>query len=179
VNSFQHLDHLDVGTPVQRSPQRTDSGRAGGEQIGFRRADRADRRGAAVLFVVGVQDEDQVQGVLDLRSHDVLLVGNGKHHVQKVGAVTHLRVGVDERQAARPAVGKRRDRADLANQPCGGRRQGFRVLQGEESLMVTRQVAQCRRQNRHRRSVDGNVIEVVLQAFVQQLVLRQLFAEGL
>ena len=84
VDALEHFDDLDVGPAVQRSPQGADAGGAGGEEVGPGRADHADRRGAAILLVVGVQDEDQVQGVLDLGRDDVLLVGNREHHVQEV-----------------------------------------------------------------------------------------------
>ena len=78
VDAFEHLHDLDVGPAVQRSPQGAHARGAGGEQVGPRRAHHADRRGAAILLVVGVQDEDQVQGVLDLRRDDVLLVRDAR-----------------------------------------------------------------------------------------------------
>jgi len=176
---LEHLEHLDVGSAVQRSPQRADARRTGREQIGAGRADGADGLRAAVLFVVGVQDEDQVQRVFDLRRDNVLPVRQGEHHVQKVGTVPQLGIGINERPAARATIGERRDRADLADQPSGGLGQRLDVLQRQKLLVVTCQIAQRRRQDRHRRGIDGNVLQLVFQAFVQQLVVGQLTAEGL
>ena len=84
VDLLEHFHDFHVGPAVQRSPQGADRRRAGGEQVRPRRADHPGRRRAAILLVVAVQDEDQVQRVLDLRRHEVLLVGDREHHVQEV-----------------------------------------------------------------------------------------------
>ena len=177
VDPLEHLHHLDVGPAVQRPPQRADARRARGEQVGPGRAHHPHRRRAAILLVVGVEDEDQVQRVLDLRRDDVLLVGQREHHVQEVGAVAEVRVGIDERQPLRAAVGEGGDGADLADQPGGRLLQRLLVLDGEELLVETGQVAQRGRKDGHRRGVGRDVLELVLHALVQQLVVGQQAAE--
>ena len=62
------------------------------------RSHRADRGGAAILLVVRVQDEDQVQRVFHLRFDSYCWYGMREHHVQEVGTVPQVRVGVDEGQ---------------------------------------------------------------------------------
>ena len=99
--------------------------------------------------------------------------------MQEIGAVAEVRVGVGERQPQRAAVGKRGDRADLADQPRGRFLQRFLGLQGEELLVVAGQVAQRGGKNGHRRRVQRNVLVLVLHALVQQLVGRQETAEPL
>ena len=54
------------------------------KRLAWLEPDHADRRGAAVLLVVGVQEQDQVQGVDHLGAGDVLLVGHREHHVQEL-----------------------------------------------------------------------------------------------
>jgi hypothetical protein len=46
-----------------------------------------------VLLVVGVQQQDQVHRLDDVRAGLVLRVGHREQHVQEVGDVAELRVG--------------------------------------------------------------------------------------
>ena len=179
VDPLEHFDHLHVRPAVQRSPQGADARGARGKHIGLGRAHQPHGRGAAILLVVGVQDEDQVQRVLHFPRHDVLAVGDREHHVQEIGAVAQVGIGIGERQAQRAAVGEGGDRADLADQPCGGFLERLVVFQGEELLVMAGQVAQGGREDGHRRGIRRNVLELVLQALVQQLVGRQKSAEPL
>jgi hypothetical protein len=47
--------------PPERAEEGVDAGGHRGEEVGVRGADQAHRRGRAVLLVVGVQDEEQVE----------------------------------------------------------------------------------------------------------------------
>ncbi len=131
------------------------------------------------MLVVGVEDEHQIQGVLDLPGDDVLLVGEGEHHMEEVRAVAQMRIGVDEGQAPRPPIGERRDGADLADEP--GRRfdEGFRILQGHELRVEAGQVAQGGRKDGHGRCIDGNMLVLMLEPFVQEFVFCQAGAKVL
>ena len=60
-NPLEHVDAGLIGSAVQRSPQCADAGRDGGKQIGIAAADHPHRRRAAVLFVVGMDDQQQIQ----------------------------------------------------------------------------------------------------------------------
>ena len=75
ANLLQHLQHRLVGTPVQWAPQRVDPAGDRREQVGLGRAHQAHRRGRTVLLVIGVQDQQHVQGPDDLR---VDVVGFGR-----------------------------------------------------------------------------------------------------
>ena len=50
----------------------------------MRRAHRAHRAGGAVLLVVGVEDEEHVEGVLDLGCGHVARLHHLEHHAQEV-----------------------------------------------------------------------------------------------
>ena len=58
----EHVEHCLIGAPVSRSPQRGDAGRDAGVRVGTRTAGEAYGRGARILLVVGVQDEQHVNG---------------------------------------------------------------------------------------------------------------------
>ena len=92
MDPLEHLDHLDVGPAVQRSPQGADARRAGGEQVGL--ATSPTVRTVDVLQFCSWSacrmkirfSASSISGV-----HHVLLVGHREHHVQEVGAVAQVR----------------------------------------------------------------------------------------
>ena len=68
------LEHFDAGLicpAVQRAPQGANAGRNRGEQVGVARADHAHRAGAAVLLVIGVHDQEQIQRFDEYRGRPV------------------------------------------------------------------------------------------------------------
>ena len=179
MDTLQHLHHFDVGPAVQRPPQRAYRRGARGEKVRPRRADDPGRRRAAILLVVGVEDEDQVQGVLDFVRDVVLLVGNREHHVQEVCTVAQVGIGIVERQSQRTPIGKGGNRPHFADQSGGQFLERLLVTQREELGVKAGHVAQRRREQSHRWGVGGNVLELVLHALVQQLVQRQPLAESI
>ena len=58
--------------------------------------DGAHRRGAAVLFVVGVQNQQQVQGIDHDRVGLVIPGRNREHHAQEIRAIGKLILRVDK-----------------------------------------------------------------------------------
>ena len=105
---LEHLEHRLVGAAVQRAEQGVDAGRDRGEQVGVRRADEAHRRGRAVLLVVGVQDEQQVERLGQRpgrpRSGSA---GTPKVIRRKFSTKLERVVGVEERLADRLLVARR------------------------------------------------------------------------
>ena len=61
LDPLEHLEHRLVRAAVQRPEQRVDAGGDRGEQVRLRGADQAHRGRRAVLLVVRVQDEQQVE----------------------------------------------------------------------------------------------------------------------
>ena len=123
----------DVGAAVERAGQGADAGGERGEEVGRARADHAHGRGRAVLLVVGVEQEKQVQRARDLGLGDVVLVRLREHHVQEVLAERQLLLREDVGQALLVAVDHRPDRADLRD-----RDRGRQVEVGEVLLEVVR-----------------------------------------
>jgi hypothetical protein len=105
------VDRPDLGASARRPRwRRRAAGRtarcapaAARVRVGLAGADDAHRRGAAVLLVVGVQDEQHVHRPLEHRVD--LVVADLPHHVEEVRRVRQVVVGVVERQAHREPVG--------------------------------------------------------------------------
>ena len=115
--SLQHPQHRLVGAAVERPVERGDGARRRAVGIGLGGADAAHHRGRAVLLVVGVQDEQHLERLLQDRVHLVAQLGALVHHLQEVAAVAELVVRVDVGHAHRVAVGEGRERRDLGDQP--------------------------------------------------------------
>ena len=113
----QHLEHLLVRPAVQRAVQRR--GRRG--RRGIRVAPGAGhaphRARGTVLLMVGVQDEQHVQGVLEHRVRVVLELGHLPHHVEEVARVGQVVVGIVVRKALRVPVREGRERRHLGDEP--------------------------------------------------------------
>ena len=62
ADNIQHLENFLIGAAVQRAGKGGASGSGREERIGLRTAHGAHGVGAAVLLVVGVQDEQDVEG---------------------------------------------------------------------------------------------------------------------
>ena len=93
VDLAQHHQHGLVGATVQRAVEGGDAGVDGRVGVHLRRPHRSHGRGGAVLLVVGVQDEQDVEGAHQAR---VDLVVGAEEHLEDVGAVVERRVGSHE-----------------------------------------------------------------------------------
>ena len=63
ADALEHPEHGLVGAAVQRAVERGDAGADRRVRVDLARADRAHRVGRAVLLVVGVQDEQHLEGL--------------------------------------------------------------------------------------------------------------------
>src|SRR5690348_3076287 len=113
MDGLEHFQDGLVGAAVQGAPQSANASGRASEQIGAAGGNHANGRGRTILFVVGMKQENQVQGFDRFGFDVVVLVGDRKHHVQEIGRVLELRLGVDDGQTARLAVGKGGNGADL------------------------------------------------------------------
>ena len=91
--------------------------RRGGEGIGVRAADVTHDVGGAVLLVVGVQDQQHIEGMFEQRIGLVLQLGRLPHHVQEVAGIGEVIVRIRERHPDRVAIGEGGDRGHLGDQP--------------------------------------------------------------
>ena len=80
-------------------------------------ADAAHGARAAVLLVVGVQDEQHVERALEHRVHLVFQLRHPEQHVQEVAGEAQIVVGIDVGPADAVAVRVGGDRRHLGDQP--------------------------------------------------------------
>ena len=84
LDPAQHPQHRLVGAAVERAVERRDARRDGRVRIDLRGADAPDGAGGAVLLVVGVEDEQHVERVLEPRVGLVLELGDLVDHREEV-----------------------------------------------------------------------------------------------
>jgi hypothetical protein len=117
LDALEHPQHLLVGAAVEGSVERGHAGGHGGVGVDLRRADAAHGVGRAVLLVVCVEDPEDVEGALEPLVGLVLDLGHLEHHREEVAGVREVVVRIDVGQAEVVAVGERRERRHLGDQP--------------------------------------------------------------
>jgi hypothetical protein len=115
----EHAKNFFIGTAVERPVECGDGRGGGGIRVHVRTANAPNRVGGAILFVIGVQDKENVQSMLEGRIGTVAIFRGAEEHVQEVAGIAELIVGVDERHTEGVAVGKGRDGGHLPNQAIG------------------------------------------------------------
>ena len=155
---------------MQCPPQGADSGRDGREEIDRAGAHHADCRSAAVLAVVGVQDQQQVQRDHEIGVHLVPFAGHREHHVQEVLAVGEVILRVDERLANRLLVAEGGNGGHLGQHLPDGQLHLFGVAGVQRVFAVDGQGADHRAEDRHGMGVGRESGEDRAHPFVQQRV---------
>ena len=117
--------------------------------------------------MVGVQDQDKIEGVADGLVADVLVERLREHHVQEIGHVTQAWVGVVVRLADRVAISVRGNRTDLADQPRRRHAELLFVVEFVQVRVKARQRIDHRRQNRHWWCGTWEAFEMMLHPLVQ------------
>ena len=102
----QHPQHRLVGAAVQRAVERRHAGRDRRVGVDVGGADAAHGVGRAVLFVVGVEDEEHVERLGEARLRHVLHFRLLEHHREEVLGEVEVVVGVDVGQPHVVAVGE-------------------------------------------------------------------------
>ena len=175
----QHLHHCLVRAAMQRAPQGVHPGADRGEQVGVAGADHAHRRGGAVLLVVGVQYQQQVERIGDHRVDLVRLGRHAEHHVQEVRRVAQRIGRVDVRLPDALLVGPGRDGRHLGQQPMDADLDVLRVERIVAVLVEGRQGARARRHDRHRVRVLREAVKEAAHLLVDQGVPRDAAHERL
>jgi hypothetical protein len=116
ADRVQHPQHGFVGAAVERPVERGGGAGQGRIRVGLRAADAAHRARAAVLLVVGVQDEQHVERPLEHGVRLVLQLGHPEQHVQEVAGEAQVVVRIDVGPADAVPVGVGRDAGDLRDQ---------------------------------------------------------------
>ena len=139
--------------------------------------DQAHRGGGAVLLVVGVQDEQQVERLDQVGVEVVGLGREAERHPQEVLGQRQRVVRVEERLADALLVGVGRDRRQLGHQAHGRDLDLLLVERVEAVLVEGRQGRHGGGQHRHRVRVAGEAGEEGLEVLVQQRVAADALVE--
>ena len=174
LDPAQHPQDLLVGAAVQRAVERGDAGRDRRVRVDLRGADRAHRARRAVLLVVGVQDEQDVQRPLEPRIGLVLELGHLEQHREEVAGIAQVVVRIDVRLPHVVAVGERRQRRHLRDQPDDLEVTGLRVLDLVGVRIERRQRADRGQQHPHRVRVVAEALHEAADVLVDERVHRDL-----
>ena len=170
--SVEHPQHRLVGAAVQRAVERRRGAGQRRVRIDVRAADVAHRAGAAVLLVIGVQDEEHVERALEDRVRLVAQLGHLEQHVEEVAGVAEVVVRQHVRPADDVAVGVGGDRRHLGDQPdhLQPARLASKIVLGVR--IEGRQRADRAEEHAHRVRVVAEALDELLDVLVQHRVLR-------
>ena len=174
ANLVEHPEHRLVRAAVQRAVQRRRRARHRGVGVGVRAADHAHRRGAAVLLVIRVQDEEHLERPLQRRADLVFELGHLEQHVQEVAGEAQVVVGVDVGAADAVAVCVRRDGGHLRDQAVDLLLAGFLVEDALRVRVEGREGADGAQEHAHRVRVVLESLHQLLDVLVQHRVERDL-----
>ncbi len=136
------------------------------------------RRGAAILFVVGVQQENQVQSPDQFRIRFEFAVGQAEHHVKQVFGESFVRVRVHEKMSQCMPVGICGYSAHLGHDASGGFLKCILVLNLQQLGIETADDVEYGREYSHGRGVGREEVEVAPNFFAQHLVPGERIAEA-
>ena len=159
---LQHAQHRFVGAAVQRTVERRRRARHRRIRIDVRAADAAHGARAAVLLVVSVQDEEDVERALEHRAHLVFELGPLEQHVQEVAREAQLIVRIHVRPADAVAIGIRGNRRHLGDE-------AVHLLAARRLLEDLLGVGIEGRERADGAQEDAHRVRVVLEAFHQLL----------
>ena len=178
LDPAQHPQHRLVGAAVERAVEGGDAGgdRRIGVDVGG--ADRAHGVGRAVLLVVGVEDEEDVERPREARVRLVGDLGHLEQHREEVLRIGEVVVRIDVGQPHVVAVGEGRQGRHLGDQP--DRRQ-VALLGVVELLRVRvegRERADRGEQHPHRVGVVAESLDELLDVLVDEGVVGDVVGPG-
>ena len=175
----EHVQHGLVGATVQRAVEGVDAGGHRGEQVGLGGADQAHRGGGGVLLVVGVQHEQQVEGLDHVRVDVVFLGRHAEAQAEEVLHVVQRVVRVHERLAQRLLERVGGQHRQLAQQTHGGDVDLLRIVRVQGVRVERGQPGHGGGQHRHGVRVPREAVEEQLEVLVHHVVAQDVGLPGL
>ncbi len=169
---MQHVQYFFVRAAVQRAVERGDGRGRGGIRINMRASDSADGVGGAVLFVIRVQDEEDIESALERGIRTVFRFRGAEKHVQKIARIAEFIVRIDERHSQSVPIRKCRNSGHLADEAVGLLPARFRVKNVLGVVIKGRKRGDRGDHHAHRVGVVVKSIEKLLDAFVDKSVMR-------
>ena len=167
---LQHPDRGLVCSAVQRTVERrTRSGRRR-VWVHTRAADVAHGVGAAVLLVVRVQDEEQVERLLERRVRLVVRLMHAEHHREQIPGVAQLVLGIDVGITERVPVREGGERWHFSEQPVDLELSRSEIIHPAGVGIERRQRGHGAGQHAHGVRVVTEAVEEFLDVLVQERV---------
>ena len=163
----EHPQCFFIGAAVQRACQRSRCRRHGEIRISFSAAYDAHGGGAAVLLVIGVQDEQNIEGAGDHGAGDILRLCHAPKHVHEVLGVAEIVVRINERMTHAVPVRVRRQGRHFGNQADNLLLPDFAVANVPRFRIDSREGRQRTDENPHWMRVVTEAIDEVLDGLVQ------------
>ena len=129
---LDHLKHINdslVRAPMQRPPQRRDTCGYRGEEVGLAAAHHAHGRRAAILLVIDMQNQQQVQRTAQDLWYLIRFGRHREHHMQEVFNVIQIVARINVRLSDGLLVSKGREGLKLCQQPDNNQVDHLRVHQ--------------------------------------------------
>ena len=167
----QHPQHRLVGAAVQRPVERRHARRHRRVGVDPGGADTAHGVGRAVLFVVGVEDEEHVERPREARVRLVLHFRLLEHHREEVLGEVEVVVRVDVGQPHVVAVGEGGERRHLGDQPHRGHVALFGVVDLLRVGVEGGERTDAGEQHPHRVRVVAEALEELLEVLVDEGVV--------
>ena len=157
---------------MQRSVQRSDGCSRCRIRIDVRAAHSADRVGGTILLVIGVENKQNIQSVLESGIHPVAHLRRAKKHVQEITRIAQLIVRVDKRHPQRMAIRERRNGGHLSDKAKRLFLSRFDVKDVFRVVIVSRKRRDRGDHHAHRMGIVVKSVEKLLDAFVDERVMR-------
>ena len=179
LDGLEHVEHGLVGTAVSGTPQGCGTGRDAGKGIGTRAACQAYGRGRCILFVIRVQNEQDVQRLLRQRIHHIVLTGCGEHHVQQIAGVAETVAWIHHRFADVVLVAGSGDGRRLGDQAMSADLAVMRIHHIHRIMIEGGQGADHSHHHRHRMRIVVEALEETQQRIIDHRVMNDNVAEVL
>ena len=174
ADATQHLQDGLVGAAVQRAVEGRDAAGDRRVRVDLAGADRAHRVGRAVLLVIGVQDQQDVERLDQPRVGVVLLLRHLEQHREEVLGVVQVVVGVDVRLALRVTERPGAERRHLGDHADDLVVAHLRIADVAGLGVERRQRADRRHQHAHGVRVVAEALHQRLDVLVHERVERDL-----
>ena len=137
----------------------------------MRTANAADYVCRTVLFVIGVQDEENIECAFQCGIRPVARFGRTEKHVQKISRIAELVIGVNKGHAQRMAISKGGDGGHLADQAVGLFLAGFLAEDVFGVVIESGERRDGRDHHAHGMGIVVKTVQKLLDTFVDEGVM--------
>ena len=140
----------------------------------MRTADTPHHVGAAVLFVIGMKNEKNIECVFENRIEVVLQLGHLVHHAQEIARIAQIKIWVNVRQAETVTVTICRNGGHFSEKSIGLELTGFDIIDITGIGIECRQRADRTDEHAHRMRVMMKSLHQFLRAFMQHCMMQDI-----